>query len=118
MPKLTILRGISGSGKSTWARQQRAVVVSRDAIRDMLFPLHSNDPEAYYQQDKEVLSVCENNVTMVQNSSIAGLLRGGQDVIVDNTNISFQFVKALAKIGHRYGAEVEVKVFDIPLDQA
>lgn len=118
MPKLTILRGISGSGKSTWARQQNATIVSRDAIRDMLFELHKADDQAYHKQDKNILSACESSVTVVQNSTIAGLLRDGHDVIVDNTNIEWAFVKALAKIGYRYGAEVEVKVFDIPLDTA
>lgn len=118
MTKLTILRGISGSGKSTWARQQNAVVVSRDSIRDMLFELHKRDDQAYYKQDKEVLSACESSVTVVQDKTIEGLLRAGTDVIVDNTNTSFKFVRALAKIGYRCGAEVEVKVFDVPLAEA
>jgi predicted kinase len=118
MPKLTILRGISGSGKSTWARQQNATVVSRDAIRDMLFPLHADFPNLYYAVPKDQLSENENRVSVVQDSMIAGLLKAGQDVIVDNTNIEWKYVRALARIGYRHGAEVEVKVFDVDVIEA
>ena len=34
---------------------------------------------------------------------------------MDNTNTEWKFVKSIAKIGYRYGAEVEVKTFDVPL---
>lgn len=111
MAKLTILRGISGCGKSTWASQQNAAVVSRDAIRKMMF---GDDGPEYYKVDKDVLGARESTVTVVQDQMIAGLLKAGKDVIVDNTNIEWKYVKALAKIGYRYGAEVEVKVFDVP----
>lgn len=112
MAKLTILRGVSGSGKSTWASQQNAVVVSRDAIRLAFFG--SNDTD-YYAVDKDVLSEKENTVTVLQDAAIAGALKSGRDVVVDNTNTEWKFVKAIAKIGYRYGAEVEVKTFDVPL---
>lgn len=115
MTKLTILRGISGSGKSTWARQQNAIVVSRDDIRVMLY---GDDVVDYYKQDKDAFIAYEQTVTVIQDQMIAGLLRAGKDVIVDNTNIEWKYVKALAKIGYRYGAEVEVKVFDVPLGEA
>lgn len=118
MAKLTIVRGVSGSGKSTWSRQQNAVVVSRDDIRNMQFPVHAENHRDYYSQDKEVLSRCERIVTEIQDASVAGLLKAGFDVIVDNTNTEWKFVKALAKIGYRCGAEVEVKTFDIPWMEA
>lgn len=112
MAKLTILRGVSGSGKSTWASQQNAVIVSRDAIRLAFFG--SNDQD-YYAVDKDVLTEKENTVTVLQDAVIAGALKSGRDVVVDNTNTEWKFVKSIAKIGYRYGAEVEVKTFDVPL---
>lgn len=115
MSKLTILRGVSGSGKSTWAEQQNALVVSRDKIRVMLF---GSDNADYYEVDKDTLRERESAVTVMQDSMIAGALKAGKDVIVDNTNTEWKFVKQLAKIGHRHGAEVEVKVFDVPLQRA
>lgn len=116
MAKLTIVRGVSGSGKSTWARQQNAKVVSRDDLRELLFP--DEDAKSYYEVPSEVFSAREREVTIAQDAMVGAFLKAGKDVIVDNTNIQWKFVKALAKIGYRYGAEVEVKVFDVPLQRA
>lgn len=115
MAKLTILRGLSGSGKSTWAAQQNAAVVSRDSIRVMMY---GSDKADYYAVDKDILGERERTVTIIQDRMIEGLLKSGKDVIVDNTNTEWKFVKALAKIGYRCGAEVEVKVFDVSLNEA
>lgn len=116
MAKLTIVRGVSGSGKSTWARQQNAKVVSRDDLRELLFP--GEDAKSYYEVPSEVFAAREQEVTIAQDAMVAAFLKAGKDVVVDNTNIQWKFVKALAKIGYRYGAEVEVKVFDVPLTVA
>lgn len=105
MTKLTIVRGISGSGKSTWARSQAAVVVSRDDIRIGIFGVEY-DPNV------------EENVTLIEHAMIAAYLKVGKDVVSDNTNIEPKFVKAIAKIGYRYGAEVELKVVDVSLAAA
>lgn len=115
MTTLTILRGVSGSGKSTWARQQSAVVVSRDAIRLAFF---GSDDQDYYQVSKEELSEKEQTVTVLQDAAVAGALKAGKNVIVDNTNVEWKFVKALAKIGYRYGADVSVKLFDVSVTEA
>lgn len=115
MTKLIICRGISGSGKSTWARQQNGVVVERDEIRKMLF---GTDGPDYYAVEKEVLSSREQTVTIVRDNMISGLLKSGKDVYVSDTNIEWKYVKALAKIGYRCGADVEVKVFDMDLGTA
>jgi predicted kinase len=117
MAKLTILRGVSGSGKSTWAEAQAGnpVIVSRDRIRLGIFG--SNDQD-YYTVPKEVLSRKENLVTKIQDEAIEQALRAGMDVIVDNTNVTMKFVNPIAAIGYRCGAQVEVEVFDVPLSMA
>lgn len=114
MAKLTILRGISGCGKSTWAQQQNAVVVSRDSLRLSFFPNFTE--ESYYQSP--ILREMEDSITRIQDAAIETTLRSGKDVIVDNTNVEWRYVKALAKIAQKVGAEVEVKVFDVPLETA
>lgn len=106
--KLTILRGISGCGKSTEAAilaAQGAKVVSRDAIRIGLF-------------DFEFDPTREDEVTLIEHAMLEAYLKAGYDVVSDNTNIENKFMKNIAKIGYKYGAEVEVKVFDISLDEA
>lgn len=106
MTKLTILRGISGSGKSTWAEAQAGhpVVVSRDRLRISHFGTEE--------------FIDENFITKVEHAAIEHGLKAGRDVIVDNTNIKWQYVRAQAMIGFRQGAEVEVKVFDMSLADA
>lgn len=116
MPTLNIYRGISGSGKSTVARQTGDIVVSRDDIRDMLFPGHRSDPKGYYKAPG--LGVREAKVTAFQDGAIDHGLKAGFNVIVDNTNIEMRYVKAIAKIGYRHGAEVVVRVFDVDLETA
>lgn len=113
MATLTILRGVSGSGKSTWAAQQNAVVVSRDSLRVALFG--SDGPDYYEATD---VRDREDTITLFQNAAIESALKAGRDVIVDNTNIEWRYVKEIAKIGHRVGAKVETKVFDVPLQRA
>lgn len=57
--KLMILTGAPGSGKSTWANQQKnAKVISRDAIR---FSLLSEDDE-YFSKENEVLRLFYKNI--------------------------------------------------------
>lgn len=106
MSKLIILRGISGSGKSTWAESQAGhpVIVSRDRIRMATFGTED--------------FIDENFITKVEHAAIAAGLASGRDVIVDNTNIQPKYIKAQAEIGFKAGAEVEVKMFDVSLPVA
>lgn len=116
MSKLTIMRGVSGSGKSTWAEAQaNALVVSRDRIRAAVFGSADQD---YYAVDKDVLRRKEDLVTKIQDTSIAEGLRAGMHVIVDNTNVRPKFIKPIVEIGFKAGADIEVKVVDVPLDVA
>lgn len=116
MSKLTIMRGVSGSGKSTWAEAQpNALVVSRDRIRAAVFGSADQD---YYAVPKEVLRQREDLVTKIQDTSIAEGLRAGMHVIVDNTNVRPKFIKSIVDIGYKAGATVEVKVIDVPVSVA
>lgn len=112
--KLTIVRGLSGSGKSTWAEAQfGAIVVSRDTLRVALFG--DDSPEYYKRPD---LRLCEDMITRVEREAIRAGLATGKHVISDNTYIEWQYVKPIAAIGFKMGADVEVKVFDVPLATA
>jgi predicted kinase len=114
MAKLTIMRGISGSGKSTWASAQLgAVVVSRDTLRETFFGSSDQD---YYKSGN--LRSKEGLITEIQTTAIEAGLAAGYHVIVDNTNVEWKYVKEIAAIGQKSGAEVVVETIDVPLPTA
>jgi predicted kinase len=106
MTTLTITRGLPGSGKTTWARQQPgAVRVNRDDLRRMLH----GGPIG--------LGWAEKQVTVAQRAQIDALLREGVNVICDDTNLRGRVVRELAEVAYGAGAAVVIRDFtDVPLD--
>jgi predicted kinase len=106
MAKLTILRGVSGSGKSTWAELQpnNPVIVSRDRIRMAMF-----GTESFIDEDL---------VTKVEHDMIRRTLRAGRNCISDNTNIMVKYIKQIVRIAEEEGASYEIKTFNISLADA
>lgn len=86
MPTVTLMVGVSGSGKSTKAKEMVAknphtVIVCRDDIRRMLFGVNKKS-DYKFTKDREKL------VTAIQFSSAKEALDRGKDVIVADTNLS------------------------------
>jgi predicted kinase len=108
MLELIICRGIPASGKTTfakeWIKEPGRIRVSRDDIRMQCFGVE--------------FGCDENLVTKIEHGIISSALQNGTSVIVDDTNIRHKYVKAFADIGYRYGADVQIKHFDIDLDVA
>jgi len=107
MPTLTITRGLPGSGKTTWAKQQGGHVrVNRDDLRRMLHggPLPNGWAEA--------------QVTLAQRAQVEALLRAGVNVICDDTNLYPRTARELAELGKLAGAEIVVRDFtDVPVEE-
>lgn len=101
MAKLTALRGLSGSGKSTRAaeiaKDTGAVIVNRDSLRKMLF----NVPWTGKQED-------EDRVTIAEKAQVRALLKSGTSVVSDNTYLNAGNLRQMAKIASQCGAEFEV----------
>jgi predicted kinase len=97
--------GAPASGKSTWARgyaeETGVAIVCRDDIRIMQGLKHGDN---------------EDLVTVVEQALIEGLISEGKDFIVADTNINKKFRSRLIKFCHQRGADVELVVFDVPLD--
>lgn len=109
MTKLIINRGLPGSGKSTQtfrdvvADYENVIRVNRDDIRKML------------HKSVWLGSETETNVIRMRDAMIRSGLKSGKTVISDDTNLDPRAVKQLAKIAEFFGADVEVRDFDVPL---
>lgn len=107
MSKVTVLRGYSGSGKSTWASKQGALVVSRDAIRAQI----TGSPV------KTVLDAAgEALVTKLEAAQIVTAIKAGVNVVVDNTNLRAKFARRYLDLAVKHGAEWEVVDFPTPVE--
>lgn len=103
--KLLMLKGLPGSGKSTWARQFIAdnrgwVRVNKDTLRSMI---------VYHRKDEDL--ICQFRDTIIIHAFI-----DKKNVIVDDTNFHPKHERALRSIADAHGAEFEVKVFDTPIE--
>jgi predicted kinase len=105
MTTCLILRGVPGCGKSTIAAETGYEIVSRDSIR------------LKHLGGEEIFSD-EGLVTAVQNTLIDYHLRVGTDVVVDNTNVEWKYVRNIAGIALLAGARVKIQVVDVPLEEA
>lgn len=110
--KLTIIRGLQASGKSSLARSivadtlandKPAWIVERDALRAMAGL--GTKPGPY-----------ESVITQQQHGLIRLGLKQGNHVVSSDTNLAAKYVKALAEIADHFGAEIEVIDVDTPLE--
>ena len=86
MPKLYIMCGLPGAGKSTFTKSRPDLnVVNLDSIREELF-----GDEAIQRNPRRVFSIACERVNM--------FLRSGQDVIFDGTNVTRRRRRNLMKI--------------------
>ena len=111
MTRLTLLRGVSGSGKSTWARANKGsgVIVSRDLLR----PLITGQPgKTVLDREGEAL------VTKMETDLIVRAFKSGRDVIVDNTNLTPTYARRYLDLAVRHGVETRVVDFKVTLDEA
>lgn len=111
MKELVICRGISASGKSTYAKTwasaaPRRVRVNRDDIRFQMYGTYHGG------------NIDETLITRIEDNMIATALKNDVSVIVDDTNIRHSYVKRIAEIGFANGAHVSIKPFYIDVDEA
>lgn len=101
-PRLYILAGIPGCGKSTWARHffSPSMIISTDVIRDEKWP-----GEPYKnERNQEVFDEFFSNIEKE--------LEKGEDVVADSTGLNYIFRERLHTIARFYDAEKHLIFFD------
>ncbi len=107
--RVTILRGISGSGKSTWAKLQAkdAIVISTDAYfiqPDGSYLFEAAKLQAYHQRAfKAFIEALEQKVPWI---------------VIDNTNIRAWEFSPYVAAAEAFGYTTELLTFDCPLETA
>lgn len=111
--KLTIFRGLQGSGKSTEARRLvqtlwslgiTAINIDRDMFR--IADGFGVAPTGAHED-----AISDTQRVIIEN----GLLQNW-NVIESSTNLNNKFLKQLVKLGANCGAEVEIRDVDTPLE--
>ena len=109
MPDVVILRGASGSGKTTFAKRMPRVRISRDDLRRLLFGI----------EGKAVLtSEQEKKVTKFQREWIERELLEGNDVVVDDTNLNESLLKSLCRFINDIGFDFTIVDTKVSLEEA
>jgi predicted kinase len=121
MKKVLILSGLSGSGKSTFARQfctqnSNWLRVNRDDLRRSLLAVSLPD---YYTWPERERNRVETVVNELQKNTILESLRLGWYVVIDNTNLKLSYLNQFRKLlaGHFDEVEILYVLIDTPLDE-
>lgn len=104
--KVIMLKGLPGSGKSTWAKQmsrnnQQYLRVNKDEIREMIG----------YTPHRESM------VLDIRDLIVMSGLNRNKNVIVDDTNFNPKHEQRLRGIAKGSKAEFEIMTFDTPLKE-
>jgi predicted kinase len=103
-PRIVLLVGLPGSGKSTWA-EGKAGVLSSDALRELL----ADDP------DNQAIHT---RVFRVLRDLLKHRLELSRPVTyVDATNLTPYEREPYVKLAHRFDCKIEAVFFDVPVEE-
>lgn len=103
-PRIIVLVGLPGSGKSYWANEQKLPVLSSDAIREMLTGDASNQ-----NANRIVFGV-------LRSLLIARIKAGAPVTCVDTTALTPRERRSFVRLAELWDCEIEAVFFDVPLE--
>lgn len=113
-PRLVLVAGLSGSGKSTVARELVAALsgiqVRADVVRKRLFSNHIHEPNKLYSHRAT-------QKTYLELASIANtLLSSNMTVIVDATFLDNEHLRLFAQVANKHKIPLKAIVCEAPID--
>jgi predicted kinase len=119
MQKVLILSGISGSGKSTFAKQfcvenPTYLRINRDEIRKSILPITLNE---YWQKDKEYQQKIESIVQSLHENAISSVLKRKWDLVIDNTHLKVSYLNDLVKSLSNFEVEISFKLIETDIEE-
>lgn len=106
---ITILVGVSGSGKTTIAKDMLAnnsnlIRINRDDLRLALFGVEQTDINYYSRKD---FKSCENTITETVEQIMYDNLNKGKDIVLDNTHLQKKYIDdIIRKFNHLATIEI------------
>ncbi|MFN3849370.1 MAG: AAA family ATPase [Spirosomataceae bacterium] len=120
MKKIKIVVGLSGSGKSTWAKEfcknnPEWLRINRDDIRKSMLMVSLNE---YHQWETAAKYRIEKLVTEQHNQLMINALRDNWHVVLDNTHLKQSYINEYKKllIENFESFEISYQLMDVPLD--
>lgn len=111
MKRVIILSGLPGSGKSTYAKElakSGALVYSADS--------YFINGEGQYKFDVTKLSEAHNDCMRKFTRAVTNPGVAGNDVVVDNTNVSWNEINPYYRVAAAFGYKVSLITFLCTLD--
>jgi predicted kinase len=118
--QVLILTGISGSGKSTFAKafceeNPNWLRINRDDIRKSLITGTLND---YWKREDAYKNRIETLVNEIVKTSIHHALDKGWNILIDNTHLKLTYINQLIKMVSAFRVEIRLKLMDIDVETA
>ncbi|GAB2594179.1 phosphatase domain-containing protein [Spirosoma areae] len=122
MKKVLILTGLSGSGKSTFARQfcsqtPNWLRVNRDDLRRSLLSVSLREYwETWPDREKNRI---ETIVNELQKTAILDGLERGWHILIDNTNLKLSYLNEFRRLlaAHFDAVSISYQLLDVPVEE-
>ena len=119
--RVLMLTGLSGSGKSTFARQfcidnPTYLRVNRDDLRRSVLPVSL--PEFWQSWTGKEKNRIETLVNTLQQTAIIDGLTHGWNIVIDNTNLKLSYLNEFKKLlqAHFDQVDIQYKLIETPVD--
>lgn len=120
MKQMVVLIGVSGSGKSTWARefclnQPNWLRISRDELRRSIVPVSLG---TYWHWPREDQNRIEYLVDQMHSKLLLDALRSGWNVLMDNTHLKKAYIDEYITLMLRHfpSFTIQYRLFEPPLE--